>query len=172
MDKTVAVIIWCSCINSNIQKHVKTCNRYQKDKHTKRKYGKVPKKLANIVPRRKVCVDLIGPYALKGRYGTILDFMCLAMIDPATSWFEIIELPIASVTVKQNGDYITEVMLDKSSSQISKLFNKQWLCCYPHPSEITYDNGSEFKLYFRELCDSYSIRRKPTTVKTHVRMQY
>ena len=37
--------------------------------------------------------------------------------------------------------------------------------CCPCPVEIIYDNGSEFKLYFRELCDSYSIKRKPTTVK-------
>ncbi|KAL7523521.1 hypothetical protein ACHAXR_000801, partial [Thalassiosira sp. AJA248-18] len=27
------------------------------------------------------------------------------------------------------------------------------------------DNGSEFKLYFQELIDSYNIKRKPTTVK-------
>ena len=39
------------------------------------------------------------------------------------------------------------------------------MCRYPCPVEIIYDNGSEFKLYFRELCDSYSIKRKPTTVK-------
>ena len=39
------------------------------------------------------------------------------------------------------------------------------MCCYPCPVDITYDNGSGFKLYFRELCDSYSIKRKPTTVK-------
>ncbi len=28
-----------------------------------------------------------------------------------------------------------------------------------------YDNGSEFKLHFEYLCESYSITRKPTTVK-------
>ena len=39
------------------------------------------------------------------------------------------------------------------------------MCRYPCPIEIIYDNGSEFKLYFRELCDPYSIKRKPTTVK-------
>ena len=39
------------------------------------------------------------------------------------------------------------------------------MCRYSFPVKIVYDNGSEFKLYFRELCDSYSIKRKPTTVK-------
>ena len=87
------------------------------------------------------------------------------MIDPATSWFKIIELPIASVTVERDEGEITKIVIDKSSAQISRLFNKSWLCRYPCPVEIIYDNGSEFKLYFRELCDSYSIKRKPTTVK-------
>ena len=91
--------------------------------------------------------------------------MCLTMIDPETAWFEIVELPIASVTTEREGETITKIVIDKSSAQISKLFNKQWLCRYPRPVEIIYDNGSEFKLYFRELCDSYSIKRKPTTVK-------
>jgi transposase InsO family protein len=30
---------------------------------------------------------------------------------------------------------------------------------------MMYDNGSEFKLHFEHLCDSYGIKRKPTTVK-------
>ncbi len=30
---------------------------------------------------------------------------------------------------------------------------------------LIYDNGSEFKLHFKYLCESYGITRKPTTVK-------
>ena len=30
---------------------------------------------------------------------------------------------------------------------------------------MVYDNGSEFKLYFKALCDSYGLVRKPTTIK-------
>ena len=39
-------------------------------------------------------VDLIGPYTLKGKDGTEIDFMCLTMIDPASSWFKVVELPV------------------------------------------------------------------------------
>ncbi len=39
-------------------------------------------------------MDLVGPYTLKGKDGTEIDFMCLTMIDPATSWLEIVELPV------------------------------------------------------------------------------
>ena len=30
-----------------------------------------------------------------GKDGTQIDFMCVTMIDPATSWFEIVELPVS-----------------------------------------------------------------------------
>ncbi len=42
-------------------------------------------------PLETLCVDLIQPYTLKGKDGTELDFMCIKMIDPATSWFEIVK---------------------------------------------------------------------------------
>ena len=89
----------------------------------------------------------------------------ITMIDPATGWFEIIELPLASVTVKREGKQITEVIIDKSSASVAKLFNKQWLSHYPRAKNIIYDNGSEFKLNFQALCKSYGLERKPTTVK-------
>ena len=39
-------------------------------------------------------MDLIGPYTLKGKDKTEIDFMCLTMIDPATTWLKIVELPV------------------------------------------------------------------------------
>ena len=43
--------------------------------------------------------------------------------------------------------------------------NKIWFSHYPHCKVIIYDNGSEFKLNFETLCDSYGIKRKPTSIK-------
>jgi hypothetical protein len=39
------------------------------------------------------------------------------------------------------------------------------LCRYPQCCHPIYDNGSEFKLHFEYLCESYGIKHKPTTVK-------
>jgi hypothetical protein len=39
------------------------------------------------------------------------------------------------------------------------------LCRYTQCCHLIYNNGSEFKLHFEYLCESYSITRKPTTVK-------
>ncbi len=48
--------------------------------------------------------------------------MCLTMIDPATGWFEIIELPTINTTRCKKGKVITETTLDKSLAEVSRLF--------------------------------------------------
>ena len=67
------------------------------------RYGHVPPKLVITTPWRALCVDLVGPYTLKDKDDSSIDFMCLAMINPATSWFEIVELPTVRVTVPKGG---------------------------------------------------------------------
>jgi hypothetical protein len=89
-------------------------------------------------------VDLIGPYTLKGQDDSSIDFMCLTMMDPATSWFEIVELPTINlvmtvppagkgkkVTFAENAK-VAESTFDKSSAQISNLVYKTWFSRYPH----------------------------------------
>ncbi len=99
-----------------------------------------------------LCVDLIGPYTLKGKDGTVIDFMALTMIDPATSWFKIVELPllhrVKSIIVNGKESSIVEEIFDKTSEHIARLVNKLWLSRYPRCCYIIYDNGSEFKLHF------------------------
>jgi hypothetical protein len=60
---------------------------------------------------------------------------------------------------------VAEPCFDKSSTQISNIVYKTWFSRYPRCCYIIYDNGSEFKLHFRSLCDTYGIKRKPTSVK-------
>ena len=48
------------------------------------------------------------------------------MIDPATGWSEIVHYS------------------NKQSVTIENLVEKVWLCRYPHPAIITYDQGNEF----------------------------
>jgi hypothetical protein len=91
------------------------------------------------------------------------------MIDPASSWFEIVELPLVKQlwTYNVNGKELltAEDIFDKSSDKIAKLVNKTWLCRYPRCQTLIYDNGSEFKLHLECLCESYGIKHKPTMVK-------
>ena len=118
-EKIAASMYWRS-LRSDVRKHVKKNKSSQLGKKRTRQYGKLPPKLAETVPWRSVCGDLIGPYTIKARGKPILDFMCLTMIDPVTGWFEIIEIPLASVTVKREGKEIIEVIIDKSSASVAK----------------------------------------------------
>ena len=48
---------------------------------------------------------------------------------------------------------------------ISHLVNKCWFSRYPRCKNIIYENRSKFKLNFKALCDSYRVKRKPTSIK-------
>jgi hypothetical protein len=81
-------------MRTTIRSLTKSCRACQVNKKGKLKYGHLPPKTVITVLWRASCVDLIGPYTLKGKDGTIIDFMALTMINPATSWFKIVELPL------------------------------------------------------------------------------
>jgi hypothetical protein len=94
--------------------------------------------------------------------------MALTMIDPASSWFKIAELPVVEQlrqqTINSKELLIADEIFDKTSECIAKLVNKTWLSIYTRCCHLIYDNGSEFKLHFKYIRESYGIKRKPTTV--------
>ena len=97
-------------------------------------------------------IDLIGPYSITAKQtqpgGEIKEVELLlatmTMVDPATGWFEIKEVPYYSIenVINNKDNYI-----DKSLARISQLFNQAWLSRYPRPSKVVFDNGSEFKIH-------------------------
>ncbi len=80
-------------MHTTIRRYIKTCQSCQVNKRHRQKYGHLPPKLVITAPWKALCVDLIGPYTLKGTDGSSIDFMRLTMINPTTSWFKIVELP-------------------------------------------------------------------------------
>ncbi len=36
---------------------------------------------------------------------------------------------------------------------------------YPPCNNVVFDNGSKFKMYFRQIVESYKVEKKPTTIK-------
>ena len=93
LKETLRAVMYWSGVQNTIQKYVKNWHKCQVNKRHKHKYGKLPTKLVIQNLWEALCVDLIGPYTLKGQDKTEIDLMFLTMIDPATSWLEIIELP-------------------------------------------------------------------------------
>jgi hypothetical protein len=161
-------------MRTTIQRYTKSCQSCQVNKRHSLKYGHVPPKLVITTPWRALCVDLLGPYFLKGKDSSSIAFMCLTMIDPATSWLEIVKLPTVRVTVPSGGtgkkttclDYTKDAeIFDKTSAQISNLVYKFWFSRYHHCRCIIYNNGKEFKLHFHALCKTYGSKHKPTSIK-------
>jgi hypothetical protein len=66
----------------SLTKSCKTCQN-QSETETKVRPLTIKNRYIITVPWRALCVDLIGPYTLKGKDGTIIDFMALTMINLA-----------------------------------------------------------------------------------------
>jgi hypothetical protein len=91
-----SVMNW-KCMCTTIWRYIKTCRSCQVNKRHSQKYGHFLPKLVIMTPWKVFCVDLIGPYTLIGKDGLSIDFMCLTMINPTTSWFKIVELPTVNL---------------------------------------------------------------------------
>ena len=151
--------------------YCKKCKECQKHKTRSRKYGHLPSKvIGDLVPWNTVHTDLIGPYSLTAKQyqpdGTIINkefsLTCMTFLDPATGWFEIVQVPLFNIDDVKNGN---REVIDKTSARISQLFNQVWLTRYPRPKEVVFDNGSEFKKDFLPLLKDFAIKPKPTTIK-------
>lgn len=158
LAKTLLEVCTWRGINSQCRTYCKNCVTCQKFKTRSTKYGHLqPKEAETVEPWHTVCVDLIGTYTIKAKVKQLdgslkthdLQLCCMTFIDPATGWFEIVEVPL----------------IDQSSARISQLFDMTWLSRYPRPKKVIYDNGSEFKRNFQPLLADFAIKPTCTSVK-------
>ncbi len=159
LKETMNAAMYWESMRTTIRSITKSCRSCQINKRGSRRYGHFPPKTVITNPWECKCLDLIGPFTLKGnKDNSQIDFMALTMINPA---FERLRWQ----TVNGKELLIADEIFDKTSEHIAKLVNKTWLCIYPRCCYLNNDNKSEFKLHFKYLCDSYGIMREPTTVK-------
>jgi hypothetical protein len=106
-------------------------------------------KAAEADPWEILCIDLIGPYTLARKKPLKpLTLWCLTMIDPATGWFEIVEIKT------------------KSADVIANKLEQTWLSRYPWPTQVTFDKGSEFKAEVYDLITkNYGITARMATTR-------
>ncbi len=135
LEEMMNAAIYWKGMQTTVRSITKSCKSCQVNKSRTLKYGHLPSRIVISTPWKVLCVDLVGSYTLKGKDSSAIDFMALTMIDPASSWFEIVELPLVKrlTTMKVNGKEkgSKELIFDKSSNQIARLVNKIWLCRYP-----------------------------------------
>jgi hypothetical protein len=92
LEETMRSMMYWKGMRTTIRRYINICQFCQVYKRHSQKHGHLPPKLVITTPQKALFVDLIGPYTLKGKDGSSIDFMCLTMINPATSWFEVVEL--------------------------------------------------------------------------------
>ena len=152
------------------------CKGCQLHKPRKRKYGQLPpKNMRELTSWSTVHIDLIGPYTVTAQQNqpgsttrtqeVELHLTYMTMLDQATGWFEIVEVPSFIVEDMKRKKF--RKTMDKSSARISRLFDQTWLARYPRPRKIIFDNGSEFKKDFVPLLKDWAIKPTCTTIKIH-----
>ena len=145
--KTMAQTLYWRGMEADVGRYVRTCHKCQLCKKTSsKKHGLLPEKEAEpAIPWNRVNLDMIGPLKCHQPDGTVLELRALTMIDPATGWFEVVDVP----------------KID--SSHCMDAFDDTWLSRYPRPEFLGYDNGSEFKAIFKEMVENYGMNKKPNT---------
>jgi transposase InsO family protein len=147
-EETISQHLWWPKMRDQITTAVKVCPICQRNKKQRKKYGHLPPKEAEASPWDKLCVDTIGPYKIRRKGKPVLTCRCVTMIDPATGWFELHEIP------------------NLQSDTVANKIEQEWLSRYPWPTQITYDRGSAFVgTEFQSMLDDYNIKRKPITVR-------
>jgi hypothetical protein len=145
MEATLRQLFTWPGLRNDVHQHVKTCHICQLNKKVRRNYGKLPPKEAEpSEPWDRVNVDMSGPFTVKTPKRK-LELRAFTMIDPATGWFEVKDIVEPSAEACQN------------------VFDDVWIARYPRPQYIGFDNGSENKAVFKELCDNMGIKTKPST---------
>ena len=146
---TEKILELCCCKDLFTQSEIydKLCKICQKIKNIKTIYVHMPpKNISELKPWDSVHVNLIGPYSKSiikqhiCRYFSKNNFSlaCMKMIDPATAWFEIVEVPTFDFNEVTGGN---DENIYKSSSKVIQFFNNTRLSRYPRPLKFMFDKN-------------------------------
>jgi hypothetical protein len=94
LKETMNALMYWKGMRTTIRSISKFCRSCKTNKRQKLKYGHVPPKTIISNSWECLCVNLINPYTLNGKGISQIDFITLTIINPACSWFEIVELPV------------------------------------------------------------------------------
>jgi len=147
-EQTIRHHLYWKGMRTDVKLLCKKCPTCQLNKRHYKKYGHLPEKEAEDEPWDKLCVDLIGPYTMNRKGKPSLTLWCVTMIDPATNWVEIQEIP------------------NKRADTIANIIEQTWFTRYPWPTQITFDRGTEFMAEFAKMVqEDYGIKTKPITTR-------
>jgi hypothetical protein len=139
----------------NIDCLCSTCQLCQmtKKERSRKKYGLLPPKIAES-DTVSLCHGMSGSggsiYNKDTSQNTLSSsLLALTMIDPATSWFEIVKAT------------------NKSATSFQDLFHNIWLARYPRPQFIVFDDRSdcESRREFKQMCEITIMALNPNQLQ-------
>ena len=95
--------------------------------------------------QHRVNVDLWGPKLIVNVNGYTYEIYIMTMVDPVTGWFE------------QHQLYD-----EPTAYTCQQILNSVRLSHYPLPKKVGFDNGSEFKMKFQDLCNNLGLKQCPS----------
>ena len=98
-------------LRTTVHNVCKKCPTCQISKTINKKYGKLPPKRDETSPWDMLCVDLIGSYTIPRKGKKSLKLWCITMINPATGWFEMAQIP------------------NTTAAEIADITNITWFTC-------------------------------------------
>ena len=147
MELTIGQHFYWKGIRASVTRVCKNCTTCKGTKARNKKYGLLLPKDTDVLPWHTLCIDLVGPYTA-GKDNNEVKLHCLTMIDPATGWFEIAEIP------------------NRRADCISNFLEWTWLTCCPWPTEVVFDRGSEFQAELSAMLkNEYKITKKVITTR-------
>jgi len=127
----------------------KNCENCAASEDRDQKIGLLPPKpTPEIIPWHTLCVDLVGPckFRDKKKPETHIELHCMTMADPATGFFEMVEIG------------------QKTANVTANWLESHWLTRHPWPTEMTVDKGREFTREVSEtLQNEHGVKRKIIT---------
>jgi transposase InsO family protein len=147
LHDTIATHFYHARLRTRTAELLKTCDACQRYKLPGKAYGHLPARNAEEAPWRAVAVDLIGPWKVK--VGAIpVEFNALTVIDTVTNYPEVIRIT------------------NKLSAHIATQFENAWLCRYPCPRFVIYDQGGEFTgPEFQQVLKRHGIHGRQSTAR-------
>ena len=154
MTATIRAHFYWLGMDREIREFCASCPECQiKKKTARRPVGHLPMRPPrSVTPWERVHVDGIGKW----------DFDVHIVLPKKT-----IKRSIQAITMICKASLWPEVVrvVNNKAWHIAKVFDNTWLCRYPRPKVVKFDNGNEFvDEGFQELLESYAIKGVPTMV--------
>ena len=122
------------------------CDACQCHKLDGRSAGHLAPHTICAVPWEQVDIDLIIPWTVQVKTGSLYEFMALTCIDRITGLAELICID------------------NKTMIHIAAKFDEYWLLRYPRHITCCHNNGGEFMGWvFQQLLEDYGIKDVPMT---------